>query len=1089
MTADKYPGRVSIGLLSVVLLSSATVWGYQAFCAPVTGSSPLPLPRLEQHFFTLWTVQATIAAMIYPIVIGFVALLLQRRHSAKASLQIYLHDSAAILAGLGALFLVFAMGVQYFFIAMAGKQVLANWLIFDGIWFLVNVVGVIWFLARTFDYLLPEKRANIQRAYAINHVLPAEMRRNLEFYLFLGAIDYGWLPGPSYGEEESNSNTAILIDPLLGGDMGEVQVTEQKKDKWFIRDVRFQPLFWAVQRWQQREEKLALSEKGQPDTFAGQNRPRIFVLPFAPGTQFEAKYGLCRTDGGKGLHWWERWLVRRSFVLARKEEKTAYLSISDILNGLIAEALVAMEMNEEVAFREASEELVALHSTLIQAGNIVTDEGQRFNYAYLEDRDHATDVRMHVLWAREYCRLLETAVERLSVSDTYFHHMVHMPGWLISLLKAVRPIAIPGHFLYLSRSMHNRLNRWWSRTLEEQGLLSHGPCEPAILKAPAFSLYDAAVKAYVGAWESLKNDRFPPTRDEAMSWEQYGEISELYTGHLDSTLYMLFDSLSLGNEHGAEWLCDSLIKWWDTISFRLDNTEYDIREEYKLTLEISQKPWDEAKNVVDLSVPVFDESNAPKALWAACIHNYWIDLCCVSLYVMIRLGKSCECERSLPAQLAGNLGKGKALREGGDAIGKHWPIQTPEDLLIAIIRQYYFDGGYHRGYRARLNEVVEGIYNQSKPAMVLGRVYSGWGMEDLHALSDEQLVLLCLLVKEGWAPSTRFMETIQKWGSVYDDGLREFKKQLEQWKTRLNDAEFREYEHLFSCIQEKFGAVENLEVAAAVLNVGFDKLIGGIKGFRDGQLQDAQVSEERLEDVARWSSRSGFSRDNGDIPVSLFREVQHSQVEYTEYSLTIRDVNKGEFVEPPMAQRASNDDEYFDRVISRSVAGHVMAETLRSLNPKSVDVDSPLAYWGQIRIAASKIRKESGTPLLLIAGWAEPRWLLDWTRSSYDEDVGRPEGMRLVRDKQYELDGYVGSLNDIPVFVAPVGVGSSYLISREALDTLKVTEFEDDVFVRASFEPIQGKDMLINLRLVWRFELALRPSECWRLRYIQSSES
>ena len=216
MTAGKYPGRVSIGLLSVVLLSSATVWGYQAFCAPVTGSSPLPLPRLDQHFFTLWTVQATIAAMIYPIVIGFVALLLQRRHSAKASLQIYLHDSAAILAGLSALFLVFAMGVQYFFIAMAGKQVLANWLILDGIWFLVNVVGVIWFLARTFDYLRPERRADIVRDYTINHVWPAEMRRNLEYNFFHRAIDYGWLPGPSYGDEESNSNTAILIDPARG---------------------------------------------------------------------------------------------------------------------------------------------------------------------------------------------------------------------------------------------------------------------------------------------------------------------------------------------------------------------------------------------------------------------------------------------------------------------------------------------------------------------------------------------------------------------------------------------------------------------------------------------------------------------------------------------------------------------------------------------------------------------------------------------------------------------------------------------------------------------------------------------------------
>ena len=1084
IAAGKTPGRVSFGLLTVVLLSSAAAWAYQTFCALVRGGPPSPLPELEQHFFTLWAVQATIAAMIYPIVIGFVTLLLQRRHSAKASLQIYLHDSAAILAGLSALFLVFAMGVQYFFIAMAGKQVLANWLILDGTWFLVNVVGVIWFLARTFDYLQPEHRANIQRSYAINHVWPAEMRRNLEFYLFLGAIDYDWLPGPSYRYEGNNPNTAILISPFRST-MGDMQVTDQNKDKWFIHDVRLRLLSLAIRSWQRREEKLAHLQTDQSDAYADLSHPRIFVLPFVPGAQFNAMYGFCRTDGGTGLCWWERWLVRRSFVLAPKEKKTSSLSIIDILNGLITEAHVAMEAGEEVTFREALDELVALHAVLIKAGDIVTNSGQRDNYSNLEDCDRAFMARMHDLWAREYRRLLDAAVKRLSESDTYFDYMAHAPGRLVGLLKAVRPIAIPCRFIHLSRSLHYRLNRWWSRTGEEQGLLDHGPCEPTILKAPASALYDAVIKAYIGAWESLKNNHFPPTRDETMTWEEYGEISELYTGHLDSTLYMLFDSLSLGNKDGAEWLCDSLIKWWDTIHFRFNNPRYYIRDASKLTLELSQKPWEEAKNVIDLSVLDVNEDNAPKALWAACIHNYWIDLCCVSLYAIIQLGKACKSERSLPAQLAGNLGKGKALRAGGDAIGQHWPIQTLEDLLIAIIRQYYFDGSYLRGYRARLDEVVKWLFDQGTPDTVPGRVYSRRGAQDLDALSDGQLVLLCLLIKEGWTPSARFMETIQKWGGVDDDGLRGFTKQLEQWKTRLNDADFREYEHLFSYIQVKFGAVENLEDAAAVLNDGLGQLIGGIEGFRNEQLRDAQVSEGRLKEVAKWSSKSGFCKDSGDVPVSLFREVQHFREEYTEHSLTFRDMNKGEFVEPPMAQRASNEDEYFDYTISKHVAGTVMAETLKSLIPESVDVDGPIAYWKQIQNAAVIIREKGATPMLLIAGHAEPHWLMDWTRSNYDEDVELPEGLRLVHDRQYESDDYVGSLNDIPVFVAPVDIGSSYLISREALDTLKVTEFEDGVFVRASFEPIQGKDMLINLRLVWRFELALRPSECWRMRYIK----
>jgi hypothetical protein len=64
-----------------------------------------------------------------------------------------------------------------------------------------------------------------------------------------------------------------------------------------------------------------------------------------------------------------------------------------------------------------------------------------------------------------------------------------------------------------------------------------------------------------------------------------------------------------------------------------------------------------------------------------------------------------------------------------------------------LSRQYYFDGGYHRGYRARLDKVVGEISGQWKPDRVPGRIYPGLGLEDLDALRHGQLVLLCLFVK------------------------------------------------------------------------------------------------------------------------------------------------------------------------------------------------------------------------------------------------------------------------------------------------------------------------------------------------------
>ena len=92
--------------------------------------------------------------------------------------------------------------------------------------------------------------------------------------------------------------------------------------------------------------------------------------------------------------------------------------------------------------------------------------------------------------------------------------------------------------------------------------------------------------------------------------------------------------------------------------------------------------------------------------------------------------------------------------------------------------------------------------------------------------------------------------------------------------------------------------------------------------------------------------------------------------------------------------------------------------------------------------------------------------------------------LELVRDKLFDAEGYVGSLNDIPVFVAPVGPGSSYLIPKEAMSTLTFTKFNDGVFVQVSSESVHGKDTLINLKLTWRFQLNLKASECWQFRYM-----
>lgn len=46
-----------------------------------------------------WTVQATLVALVYPIVLSFIALMLQRKAHSSVALRVYVLDSAVVPAG------------------------------------------------------------------------------------------------------------------------------------------------------------------------------------------------------------------------------------------------------------------------------------------------------------------------------------------------------------------------------------------------------------------------------------------------------------------------------------------------------------------------------------------------------------------------------------------------------------------------------------------------------------------------------------------------------------------------------------------------------------------------------------------------------------------------------------------------------------------------------------------------------------------------------------------------------------------------------------------------------------------------------
>src|SRR5699024_4726417 len=160
---------LSLRGLSIILHASLLANHHDPFL-PVLLKSDIQKSELATYFSAIWSVQTTIAALIYPIVISFISLLLQGRNDARSYLNIYLHDTASIFSGLNSLFLVLLMGIQYFFLPTIHVNELLNWVYLDLSYLAFNIVLVTYFLYQTFLYIKPSSRKVNLKKYLINEI-------------------------------------------------------------------------------------------------------------------------------------------------------------------------------------------------------------------------------------------------------------------------------------------------------------------------------------------------------------------------------------------------------------------------------------------------------------------------------------------------------------------------------------------------------------------------------------------------------------------------------------------------------------------------------------------------------------------------------------------------------------------------------------------------------------------------------------------------------------------------------------------------------------------------------------------------------
>ncbi|HTP66052.1 MAG TPA: hypothetical protein VMJ66_11725 [Geobacteraceae bacterium] len=671
------------------------------------------------YFTALWSVQAAIAALVYPIVIAFVTVLLQLSNNAKADLYIYLHNSSATPAGLSALLLIITMGIQYCFLPYFRDGTVFSWTVIDAIWFAFNCAITIRFLLQTFNFILPSSRDEIVRRYSISVAWPAEVRGHLAKHIFENSVAAGLIPGP-HNAEQKGAEPSILPGQY-GFKHGEPVTTLLIKREKELQDIRFRILSWVITRW---KERAAL-----------QSDVAVFEIPLTPLDTYEGEVVLASLQGQTSLNKWEKRILRQAFVFGSPKRKAVELSINDVLSGIQGCAKSSIRSGQFDRFESELTRMTNIYLSLIESSDVIDTAGNIFSLSEVGDRDHIFRDPVFQRWSRNFIDLFADAAKRIGEDPSYIIHLSIVPNQLFNAAKNHSTLRMPLHFLLLSHIILRRIEDWWTDAAERLGNTEHSAQKPIVLPAPHSRNHEQVMRSFISRWENYIKFQFLSEHGEGAKWTEFLYQSEFFASHIMFTIISLFDCLLRGDRIGTEWMADVLVKWYSQIEYRLSKAHYYLYRHQKFfTIEMCRMNWDVVEQLLNKADERIVGKPTPFGVFTSCLHNLWEDAEITTLALLADWNCGYEEESRFLPELFGSIINGKSLRPGEDTRQQKRLIANFNELLVAILRQHYSEYDGDSKYGSRLNKIVDDVRELSRTEMVSGRVYVGWGRNDLSSV-------------------------------------------------------------------------------------------------------------------------------------------------------------------------------------------------------------------------------------------------------------------------------------------------------------------------------------------------------------------
>ena len=648
------------------------LWGVAAGAVAVAHyARPVFDPFARQHFkgitalpgwmSSLLGSQVTLIGIVFPLVVGLISVLFQKKSSRIHIQSAYQLNSGYMFAGLSALSLAG-------FILMAGiaSSLGDNYLntaiaVTAFIWMLFNIFLSIWFFVTSLNVLDDDKRDRLMKKYYQSQMVSQYIQQSMI---------RSWLqyPGHYIGNQYLKTIKILPYADAMNDGMNTLTCPVKKNE--IVKDIYLRPLLFLLRRLRPVSDQEA----------------EIVILP-SSGRE-NGNLTLLSAKGVITSQLWN-WLYRRCIPTGIPRQKKDY---NDIPYDFFGEAYDALNDKNIGIFKMAVKRLTGTYTSVKRSfcyadGNFL-DEQDASGLSYSLSQSFHFELRQFI---RETVKSTET-------TGAYFSEAMYVP------LHVYRE-SDSTSFTDFRQFIQSLFSVWHTLTEWKAG-------NGGTLSVSQEQTHQDLIRSFISLWEGW-------SMGDVIGKPDAGDYASRLLFHLHYTVRLIIPPVVADNVSSARHAHDVLCLWNEKSRFsRYWEEEFRwhsffLNPDY-INLEPSGPQW-----TTMLRGGTYNE----KAASAIIFSNALCDMrLLISGYIVANLEPQGNIDL---ADLVNRLGLSSLFEERDDNDAATPAFKTATDIIDIILRIEHYRPQNHDNWYGALSETIEALTSFNERPLISGRVYSG----------------------------------------------------------------------------------------------------------------------------------------------------------------------------------------------------------------------------------------------------------------------------------------------------------------------------------------------------------------------------